>query len=179
MSLLKKVQQLTLGLIAMSLMLISCDSNDPTPPEAQANSYFTYLGNTYELAAGCITPDSGDNFIVLYSSGVQLNNDLDGFIGTGNGISFSIYGGNVVGNFTFHSDTSTSPGPGEYRDAEIAINMDASNSSANGIEITSGTTMTVTNGTNGGYIIDVSGSTIANNPYTLHYEGTLTVANIH
>jgi len=36
------------------------------PPQAQAASYYTYLGNTYELDAGCVTSGSNDNFVVLY-----------------------------------------------------------------------------------------------------------------
>ena len=188
MSLLKKIQQLSLVLVAMSFMFVSCDSNDPTPtppPATQANSYFTYLGNTYPLDAGSITPDVAnsnsvpDNFIVLYSSGIQLNAALDGFTGFGDGISFSIYGGNVIGNFSFDNTPSTPAVGGEFRDAEIAINMDATDTSASGTIINSGS-ITIVSGTNGnGYIIDASGSTSANNPYTLHYEGTLTVSNIH
>ncbi len=174
MSLLKKAQQLTLGLIAMSFMLISCDSNDPTPTETQPDSYFTYGNTTYALADGCITSESDNNFIVLYSSSIQLNNDLDGFTGIGDGFSFSIYGGNVIGNYTFHSDTSTPPGPGEYRDTRLITNADSSNPGADGYEETDGNNLTITNGANGEYIIDSSGS-----GYTLHYEGTLTVANIH
>jgi len=177
MTFIKKLKTIVLGTLVAGLTLTSCEAPEATPP-AQATSYYTYLGNTYELDAGCVTSDSNDNFIVLYSNGVSLNTAKDDFLGTGDAISFSIYGSGVLGSYTFDTTTFDPAVSGEFDDAEFVVqgNTQSSTSVLDG-ELTAGTA-NISNGTSGSYIIDITG--VANgNPITVHYEGTLTVANIH
>ncbi len=180
MKLIKKLKTIGLGIVLASLTLVSCEKAGSTPPPpAQPTNYFSYLGNTYELDAGCITPDGADNFIVLYSSGISLNAAKDDFIGTGDGISFSVYGTGVLGSYTYDSTITDPALPGEFDDSEFAIQSNsATNTSVLESEVVGGN-ITIAAGTSGGYVIDMTGTSAQGNPIVVHYEGLLTAANVH
>jgi hypothetical protein len=179
MTFIKKLKTIVLGVSVAALTLTSCETPETTPPApAQATSYFTYLGNTYTLDAGSITSDSNDNFIVLHSNGISLNAAKDDFLGTGDGISFSVYGSGVLGSYTFDNTTFDPAVSGEFDDAEFIVQGNAQNNTALFEGELAGGTTTITNGTSGTYIIDIT-STANGNPITVHYEGTLIIANIH
>jgi hypothetical protein len=179
MTFIKNLKTIVLGALIAGLTLTSCETPEATPPApAQATSYFTYLGNTYELDAGSITSDSNDNFIVLHSSGISLNTAKDDFLGTGDGISFSVYGSGVLGSYTFDNTPLDPAVSGEFDDAEFIVQGNTQNNMSLFEGELAGGTTTIVNGTSGAYIIDITG-TANGNPITVHYEGTLIVANVH
>jgi hypothetical protein len=177
----KKFFIFAVSVLTISILIGSCSkSSDDTPIEPK-NS-ITYNNKVYYLNNGLleyygIIQGTGHNIdLTLISSGltpVITNGQVDSITGTGSGINFELFSSNAtalnVGDYTFDSGSSGSPGTFDYGNA--IFNFNTVTGAGTTLDITGGKVTIKSNGSTYELTFDCTAADGKN--ITGYYKGSL------
>lgn len=166
MKLLKTIK-LGLFLFIMTATLFSCNK---AGQQSNTTNHFTFSGNDYDIDGATITYDGTEKFLVFYGPGITTNASMTEFLGSGNGLSFSIHSSGVTGVYTYSA--AVNPALGSYEDSEFSIGSNLSSGGSIYDGLFNSGTIEIQPGTSGGYKV------IVTDPFVdMYYEGPLQVGN--